>query len=141
MKYNQQQYQLNTKDYNYVTNIWTLNIQNTEFGLNEAIQKIKKAKKQIKMSETKDELFAQIQKVLDFISNNNIASNNGYITVTNLSQHFLQLSNLPISAKKFSLLMTLILNNSEMNIFNIKRKYIKTGTVYVGIKPIDQNGN
>ena len=37
--------------------------------------------------------------------------------------------------------MTLILNNSEINIFNIKRKYIKTGTVYIDIKPIDQNGN
>ncbi len=93
------------------------------------------------MSEAEDELFAQIQKVLDFISNNYVASNNSYITATNLSQHFLQLSNLPISAKKFSVLMTLILNNSEINIFNIKRKYIKTGTVYVGIKPIDQNGN
>ena len=37
--------------------------------------------------------------------------------------------------------MTLILNSSEINIFNIKRKYIKTGTVYVGIKPINQNSN
>ena len=141
MKYNQQHQPFITEEYNYATNIQTLNIQNTELGLNEAIQKIKKAKKQIKIGETEDELFAQIQKVLDFISNNYVASNNSYITATNLSQHFLQLSNLPISAKKFSLLMTLILNNSEMNIFNIKRKYIKTGTVYVGIKPIDQNGN
>lgn len=32
--------------------------------------------------------------------------------------------------------MTLILNNSKINIFNIKRKYIKTDTVYVGIKSI-----
>ena len=52
------------------------------------------------MDEIEDELFAQIQKVLDFISNNYVASNNSYITVTNLSQHFLQLSNLLISVKK-----------------------------------------
>ena len=37
--------------------------------------------------------------------------------------------------------MTLILNNSEINIFNIRRKYIRTGTVYVGIKPVDQNNS
>ena len=89
MKYNQQHQPFITEEYNYATNIWTLNIQNTELGLNEALQKIKKAKNQIKIGIAEDEEFAQtqeyLQKVLDFISNNYVASNDNYITATNLS--------------------------------------------------------
>ncbi len=52
MKYNQQHQSLITEEYNYTTNIQTLNIQNTKLRLNEVIQKIKKVKKQIKMGPT-----------------------------------------------------------------------------------------
>ena len=143
MKFNQQQHPLITEEYNYETNIWTINIQNTEAGLNKAIEKIKKAKELIKLGEKEDESFAKeqeyLQEVLNFLSYNYVASDKDYITATDLRQYFLQfnhLSNSPITASKFGMLMTSILNNPEINIFNIKRIKIKSGNAYFGIKQI-----
>ncbi len=42
---NNQQYQQVISEYNNITNIWTLHIQNNIIGLNTTLQKIKKQKK------------------------------------------------------------------------------------------------
>ena len=45
MKYNEQDYQVIQSEYNCNTHIWTLHISNNIVDLNEALQKINKAKK------------------------------------------------------------------------------------------------
>ncbi len=51
-------------EYNNITNIWILHIQNNIFSLNEALEKIKKQKKQIILGVKKDEYFAKAQDYL-----------------------------------------------------------------------------
>jgi hypothetical protein len=47
MKYKKQDHQIINTEYSFTTHIWTLQVPNNIIGLNEALQKIKKAKKQL----------------------------------------------------------------------------------------------
>ncbi len=140
MKYKQTQQVIN-EYYDYNTNIQTLNIQNTEAGMQEAIQKIKKQIKQLKLGAKKDETFNKEielnQKILIFIANNYIASSDSYITATRLRETFIKQNNF-ISAVKFGKIMTYIINDKEINKFNIKRKRVKSGNAYARIKQINE---
>jgi len=141
MKFNQQQHTLITEIYDYNTNIWTLNIQNDILGLNEALQKIRIQKKKIKLGIKENEYFTKkqeyLQLIINFITHNYITKNDSYITAEDLRKQFLEYYlNVAISAKKFGMFMTEIINTPEINTLSIQRKKGRTGNVYVGIKSI-----
>jgi hypothetical protein len=141
MKYNEQNYQVIQSEYNFNTQIWTLHIPNNIVGLNEALQKINKAKKQLQVGVREDELFIKeqenIQLIINFLTHNYVASTYKYITATELRHQFTQYyHNFVLSASKFGALMSLIINNPDINPFNIKRKKKRTGNVYFGLKLI-----
>ncbi len=88
-----------------------------------------------------DEYFAKkqeyLQFVINFISHNYITKNDSYITAEDLKKQFLEYYlNITISAKKFGMFMTEIINTPEINTLSIQRKKGRTGNVYVGIKSI-----
>jgi hypothetical protein len=140
MKYNEQNHQIIQSEYNFNTHIWTLYIPNNIVGLNEALQKIKIAKKQLLVGVREDELFIKeqdaIEQILYFLTHNYVASNYKYVSATDLRHHFLGYVNIQLSASKFGALMSLIINNPDINPFNIKRKKKRIGNVYFGLKLI-----
>ena len=77
-----------------------------------------------------------IQEMFDFL-NTFYTFSKSHVTAYDLKQHFLSYLNISkeeMSEKRFSTLMTTIINNSDLNSFDITRKALRSDTSYRGIK-------
>lgn len=132
--------QLVTEAFDTTTNVWTLNILNTEAGLQEALKRLKLAAKENKLKLIEEESKAKkqeyLQELLDFLSLY-YTSSHGHTEASNLRQHFLShlhITSESMNEKRFGTLMSIIIKNPEYNILNIARKSLRNCVAYSGIK-------
>lgn len=124
--------------YDEISGRWNLSILNTNEGIKEALVILKDALRENRLNEKKvlEQNIMGLQPISDFINYCCYPHTGRPILPEELKRvycHFCGIDNSKVTTHKFGKMMTEFIN-SDLNIQGVRRKAVRTGTAYVGIR-------